>query len=81
MLSSYESMASKTPRTGLKRMRITLFLVIICIFVASKVTVTCYAHICKWATYVVSKEMLQTCQHLPLKELDAFSQHDPIEIE
>ena len=78
ILSSYESMASKIPRTGLKRMIITLLLVIIYIFVASKVIVTCSAHICKWAIYVVSKEMLQTCQHLPLKDLDAFSQHDPV---
>ena len=81
ILSSNESMASKILRTGLKRMRIALLLVIICIFVDSKVIVTCYAHIYKWVIYVVSKEMLQTCQHLPLKDLDAFSHHDPTEIE
>ena len=62
-------------------MGLTLLLILIDIFVGIKIVVACSAHICKWATYVVSKEMLQTCQHLPLKELDAFSQHDPIEIE
>ena len=52
-------MDSKILRTGLKRMRIALLFVIICIFVDSKVIVTCYAHIYKWVIYVVSKEMLQ----------------------
>ena len=57
ILSSTESMASTIPRTGLKRTGLTLLLIIIYIFVGIKIIVACSAHICKWATKIVSKEI------------------------
>ena len=41
-------------------MGLTLLLIIIYIFVGIKIIVACSAHIYKWATKIVSKEMLQT---------------------
>ena len=41
-------------------MGLTLLLIIIYIFVDIKIIVACSAHICKQATKIVSKEMLQT---------------------
>ena len=53
-------MASTIPRTGLKRMGLTLLLIIIYILVGIKIIVACSARICKQATKTVNKEMLQT---------------------
>ena len=53
-------MASTVPSTGLKRMGLTLLLIIIYIFGGIKIIVACSACICKQATKMVSKEMLQT---------------------
>lgn len=58
-LSTTESMASTVLRTGLKTMGLTLLLIIIYIFVGTKITVPCSACVCKWTTTIVSKEMLQ----------------------
>ena len=41
-------------------MGLTLLLIIIYIFVGIKIIVACSARICKWATIIVSEEMLQT---------------------
>ena len=51
-------MANTVPRTGLKRMGLTLMLIIF--FVGIKIIVACSAWLCKRATTMVSKEMLQT---------------------
>ena len=59
-LSSIESMMSMIPRTGLRRIGLTLLLIIICIFVGIKIIVICIAHTCKWVTKTVSKEILGT---------------------
>ncbi len=53
-------MASTIPRTGLKRMGLTILLIIIYIFVGLKIIVAYSADISKQATKTVSKEMLQT---------------------
>ena len=53
-------MASTVPRSGFKRMRLTLLLIIIHIIVGIKISIACSAHICKQATVTVRKEMLQT---------------------
>ena len=60
ILSSTEFMARTIPRTGLKRMGLTLLLILIDIFVGIKIVVACSAHICKWATTTASREMLQS---------------------
>ena len=60
ILSNTEPMGSVIPRTGLKRMGLTLLLIIICISVGIKMIVACSACICKRVTNTVSKEMLQT---------------------
>ena len=87
-LSSTESMASTIPELGLKRMRLILLLIIICIFVGIKKIVDCSA----WATKIVSKEMLQTyvnifhsenmMPYISMKKLwrQTFA-HNPIEME
>ena len=59
-LSNTESMASTIPRTGLKRMGLTLLLIIIYVFWGIKIIIACSAHTCKRATTIVSKKMLQT---------------------
>ena len=59
ILSSTETMASTIPRTGPMKMGLTLLLIIIYIFVGIKIIAACSAHICKQATKIVSKEMLQ----------------------
>ena len=41
-------------------MGLTLLLIIICIFAGIRITVACSVHICKQATKIVSKELLQT---------------------
>lgn len=51
-------------------------LVISSIFVGIKIVIDCSAHICKWATTAVSKEMLETHQHLPLLEHGALYQRE-----
>ena len=53
-------MATTILRTGLKRIGLTLLLKIMYIFVGFKRIVACFALICKLATKIVSKEMLQT---------------------
>ena len=53
-------MASTILRTGLKTVGSTLLLIIICIFVSIKIILACFAHVCKQATEIVRKEMLQT---------------------
>lgn len=53
-------MVSPFLRTGLKIMGLTLLLIIIYAFVGIKIIVACSAHICNWATKIISKEMLQT---------------------
>ena len=60
ILSSMESMASTIPRTGLKRMGLTLQSIIIYIFLGIKMIIACSACICKWTTKTVRKEMTQT---------------------
>ena len=60
ILSNTEPMGSIIPRTGLKRMGLTLILIIICISVSIKIIVAISACICKQATKIVTKEMPQT---------------------
>ena len=60
ILSNTEPMGSVIPRTGLKRMGLTLLLIIICISVGIKMIVACSACICKPATKIVTKKMPQT---------------------
>ena len=48
ILSSTESTASTIPRTGLKRMGLTLLLIMIYIFVGIKIIAACSACICNW---------------------------------
>ena len=59
IFSNTEPMGSVIPRTGLKRMGLTLLLIIICISVGIKVIVACSACICKQATKIVIKKMPQ----------------------
>lgn len=53
-------MASIIPRTGLKRIELTLLFIIFYIFVGIKRIISCFSHICKQATKIVIKVMLQT---------------------
>ena len=55
IMSSTESVIRTIPRTGLKKMRLTLLLAIIYIFVGINITAAFSTHICKWATKIVSK--------------------------
>ena len=59
ILSSTEFMARAISRTGLKRMGLTLLLIIIYNFVSIWIIVACSDHICKQAVKIVSKEMVQ----------------------
>ena len=52
-------MARAISRTGLKRMGLTLLLIIIYNFVGIRIIVACSAHMCKQETKIVSKEMVQ----------------------
>ena len=51
-------MASTILRTGLKIMRSTLLLMVVCIFVNIRIIVAYFAHVCKQAIEIVRKEML-----------------------
>ena len=59
ILSSTECTASTIPRTGLKRMELTLFLtllfIIICTFVSIKMIIACSVHIYKWQRELLTK--------------------------
>ena len=55
IMSSPESVIKTIRRTGLKRMRLTLLLTIIYIFVGIKIIAAFSTLICKWATKIVSK--------------------------
>ena len=57
ILNSAKSTASTILRMSLKRLELTL-LIIIYIFVGIKIIVRCSAHVCKWEAKIVSKEML-----------------------
>ena len=52
-------MARAISRTGLKRMGLIPLLIIIYNFVGIKIIIACSANICKKATKIVSKEMVQ----------------------
>ena len=58
ILSSAESVASTTPKTGLRRL-LTQLLIIIYIFVGIAVIIAYSTHICKQATKITIKETLQ----------------------
>ena len=53
-------------------MRLTLFLIIIYIFVSIRIIIACSAHMCKQATKTVGKYMLQTRVNIFLSENTAL---------
>ena len=55
ILSRTEFMASKIPRTGLKRTGLTLLFIIICTFVSIKIIIACSVHIYKWQLELSAK--------------------------
>ena len=69
-------------------MGLILLLIIIYIFVGIKIIVACSARICKWATKIVSKEMLQThvnifqsenvALYISMKKLQKVDLHLPL---
>ena len=65
-------MANTVPRSGFKRMRWALPLIIIYITVAIKIIIACSAHICKWTTVMVRKEMLQTYVDICSKKIAPY---------
>ena len=76
ILSNTEPMGSVILRTGLKRMGLTLLLIIICISVGIKMIVACSACICKQATKIVTKKMPQT--HVDIFHYGILYQHEEI---
>ena len=92
ILSNTGSVASTVLRAGLKRMGLTLLLMIIYIFVSIKIIIACSACICKRATTTVGKEMPQTCVNsfhskntVSFVSMKSYRRrtftHDPIEVE
>ena len=74
--SSSESMASTIPRTSLKRIELTLLLIITYIFVGIKKIVACSACICKQAKKLSAKRCSNPCWHFSFGEYITLCQRN-----